>query len=72
MFTCPQATHHKLYYSYVLPHLLWLNPICCDASDYLFKHLQITQNSFIRKIFNTTATKTLTKMAKKSEPQSFL
>ena len=50
----PQSTRIKLYYAYVYPHLLWLNPIWYNyskSSHYLFKHLQIIQNKFVRTIF---------------------
>ena len=50
----PPETRLKLYYSYVYPHLILYNSIWCDynrTSNYLFKHIQILQNKFIRTIF---------------------
>ena len=51
----PVKIRLNLYYSYIFPHLIYLNPIWCNASNksnYLFKELQILQNKFIRNIFS--------------------
>lgn len=49
-----QKTRINLYYSYVYPHLILYNSVWCNSqrtSNFLFKHVQIIQNKFIRTVF---------------------